>query len=888
MIKWRQFFTFGLRRKVFFTVLLGIVLSISITTSLNSVNLSRELTKSTGEKILLISSKARQIVAEEVENQIGYLKSIATARQVKEIAESMNHNIPVGVMEDQMIMLDASWQNNDPTAEPFIEGLLKKSTSSYLRELQTANPENVEIFITDQFGRNIAMTNRTSDYLQSDEEWWQAAASGKIFTSNPQFDESTNTWALYVSVPIFETGYGGEVIGVVRGTLDLTSIFQSIFNIQFGQTGKGYFLSQEGFLYHLHEGQLLVEQPETEFVEQVQNQNNQWADGVSLQKNNPLIIASNQVGRPGQSLGWIVVTLEEKEIHQLFTETIKKNILITLILAAIIGSLSLLIANNITQALRTLELDARKIAIGDYTLSFSKNIETSSDPHIASLVESFNKMKTAVKSREKAMLASEKKYRLLVESMGEGLAMINQQQKLIFVNPKLCNLLGCDEEELIGQSIEKYFHFSEVDTVMTILSKQKNDLKPSYESVLIKKDGSTLPISISPQHLSNEDGQFTGILAVIMDISDRKHNELILKKRLNELSGLRKIDTAILEKSSLPDVVETVLEQIKIHLNGDAAAIYTYNQLANLFEFSGGYVDSQTVQQAHKIPAEKIFKTYPNFDKEFQIYQNHNNHYGTHKVFPSTMKSLFVAPIMVTENLTGMIEIAFKEMFTLDQEWKSFFDALITQTAVGMEKIDLLNNLKERNQDLVQAYDSAIMGWAKALELRDEETQGHSDRVVKLSLELAKIYGFDGHELDNFRKGALLHDIGKMGIPDTILLKPGPLDAEEWKIMKKHPELAFQLLSGIPFLKDAVEIPYYHHERWDGSGYPHQLQGDQIPLSARIFAVVDVWDALTNDRPYRPAWSLVKTIDYLTTNRGILFDPQIVDQFVQLIQKQHR
>jgi PAS domain S-box-containing protein len=191
--------------------------------------------------------------------------------------------------------------------------------------------------------------------------------------------------------------------------------------------------------------------------------------------------------------------------------------------------------------------------------------------------------------------------------------------------------------------------------------------------------------------------------------------------------------------------------------------------------------------------------------------------------------------------------------------------------------------LKKSAEDLREAYDATLQGWSNALELRESATAGHSQRVVLLSLEIAKVLKFNEVELANIQRGALLHDIGKMGIPDIILLKPGPLTEDEWGIMRQHPLLAYQMLSKIPYLTPSLDIPHYHHEKWDGTGYPHGLKGEEIPIAARIFAVVDVWDALTSDRPYRVAWSNKKALDYIKTQSGFHFDPRIVEIFVEIL-----
>lgn len=190
--------------------------------------------------------------------------------------------------------------------------------------------------------------------------------------------------------------------------------------------------------------------------------------------------------------------------------------------------------------------------------------------------------------------------------------------------------------------------------------------------------------------------------------------------------------------------------------------------------------------------------------------------------------------------------------------------------------------LQRAHQDLQEAYDKTIEGWVMALDLRDRETEGHTQRVTEMTVRLARVLDRTDDEIVHIRRGALLHDMGKMGIPDEILQKPGPLTIDEWKVMRLHPQYAYQMLAPITYLNQALIIPYYHHERWDGSGYPLGLKGEEIPLFARLFAVVDVWDALSSDRPYRKAWHPKHVIDYLKEKAGKLFDPYIVERFLSL------
>lgn len=228
----------------------------------------------------------------------------------------------------------------------------------------------------------------------------------------------------------------------------------------------------------------------------------------------------------------------------------------------------------------------------------------------------------------------------------------------------------------------------------------------------------------------------------------------------------------------------------------------------------------------------------------------------------------------------------------------SLMGIFITAIVVGFvlyladRRLGLESEVKQRTRELessrlelMRAYDATMEGWSRALELRDQETEGHTERVTKLTLQLAQAMRVTRGDLANIRRGALLHDIGKIGIADSILRKPGKLTADEWKQVRKHPEAAYNLLSHIDYLMPALDIPYCHHEKWDGTGYPGQLKGEQIPLSARIFAVADVYDALTSNRPYRKAWSHKKAIAYIQEQRGKHFDPQVVDTFLKLIEK---
>ncbi len=246
--------------------------------------------------------------------------------------------------------------------------------------------------------------------------------------------------------------------------------------------------------------------------------------------------------------------------------------------------------------------------------------------------------------------------------------------------------------------------------------------------------------------------------------------------------------------------------------------------------------------------------------------------------------SYFGLPLIAKGKVKGVLEVFHRVPLHPYSEWLDFLNTLAGQAAIAIENTTLFENLQQSNRELSQAYDATIEGWSRALDLRDKETEGHTQRVTEMTNHLARRFDFTEEELSHMRWGALLHDIGKMGVPDNILLKPEPLTETEWITMRKHPEYAYDVLKPIDFLAPALDIPYYHHEKWDGTGYPRGMKGEEIPMAARLFAVVDVWDALRSDRPYRPAWSEEETLVYIREQAGRHFDPQVVEAFLKMIE----
>jgi PAS domain S-box-containing protein len=240
-------------------------------------------------------------------------------------------------------------------------------------------------------------------------------------------------------------------------------------------------------------------------------------------------------------------------------------------------------------------------------------------------------------------------------------------------------------------------------------------------------------------------------------------------------------------------------------------------------------------------------------------------------------------PLVAKGQVKGVLEVFHRKPLAVGRSWVSFFETLADQAAIAIDNAQLFDHLQRSNVDLALAYDATTQGWSRALDLRDRETEGHTQRVTEMTIRLAKAMGVGGAELVHIHRGALLHDIGKLGVPDVILRKPGPLTEDEWKLMRQHPQFSFDMLAPITYLKPALDIPYCHHEKWDGTGYPRGLKGEEILPAARLFAVVDVWDALMSDRPYREAWPEEKVLEHIRSLAGTHFDPKAVELFFKVI-----
>ncbi|MEN6477977.1 MAG: HD domain-containing phosphohydrolase [Rectinema sp.] len=381
------------------------------------------------------------------------------------------------------------------------------------------------------------------------------------------------------------------------------------------------------------------------------------------------------------------------------------------------------------------------------------------------------------------------------------------------------------------------------------------------------------------------------IVTLAADMMTNALNILYLRlgteDKIRKIAAMTLIDKSIGGSIDLSATLELVLDQTSALLMVDAVAIYALDRSTGELNFRAGRGFKNPMSASTRIPMGQAWVgVSAKEDKTTNVFDFSDLDPGS--LFVQMIRregflSQHCTPLKVHDHIVGVLEVFQRKPFHLSPDWNNFFQTIALQTAIAVDFATLLRDLQRTNEELEIAYEATIEGWSRAMDLRDRETEGHTQRVASLTVALARRMGLEDKEIIRLRRGALLHDLGKMGVPDSILNKTGPLDAGEWAIMRSHPELAMDMLSQIMYLGPSLDIPYCHHEKWDGTGYPRGLKGTSIPEAARIFAVVDVWDALTSDRPYRSAWSREKAATHIRGESGRHFDPAVVAAFLEMM-----
>lgn len=475
----------------------------------------------------------------------------------------------------------------------------------------------------------------------------------------------------------------------------------------------------------------------------------------------------------------------------------------------------------------------------------------------------------------------------ILDQLLEGCQVVGFDYRYIYLNEAAARHGRTTRESLVGKTMmEAYAGIEETSMFVALKRCMEERSRATLENEFTYPDGSPGWFELKMEPVPQ------GIFILSIDISKRKRAELALESQVRRLQALREIDMAIIGTTDSALVLGTVLEEVLDGLEVDAADILLLRRSFPSLEFAVGRgfltrgIEKSRIQlgegYAGKAALERVTRMIPNLGDLEEPFTRESLIRG------EGFACAYFVPLSAKGKVNGVLELYHRSSLNPDPRWVESLDALAGQASIAIDNLRLFRDLERSNHELLLAYDTTIEGWSRALDLRDKETEGHTQRVTEMTLALARKAGFDGEEIAHIRRGALLHDIGKLGVPDSILLKPGKLTEEEWERMRLHPVFAQDLLHPIKYLRPALDIPQSHHERWDGSGYPEGLSGEEIPLAARLFAVVDVWDALSNDRPYRPAWETERVLAYLKDRAGTEFDPKAVELFLEVLEEEGR
>lgn len=491
----------------------------------------------------------------------------------------------------------------------------------------------------------------------------------------------------------------------------------------------------------------------------------------------------------------------------------------------------------------------------------------------------------AEQARE-AMEQSEANYRNMANySSYAKFVVLNEV--VVYANPACLDLFGAESlADLAGEEAINLVHpdFQSHVRKQILSLKKVGQSMPPVESKINRLDGKTTDVECSASLFPYENQN--AIHIVLRDITDLLTAREKVTNQISRLKALRDIDQFILNSYDLDLILSNAIRYILNILDVDAIHLvhrdFHTNAVKSLQKTGFEIYDGLTYPSQED--QERIMNIVLTKERHFIPDLRTHNHIDIDQnmIQEEGFVSYCAVPLVSKGDVKGVLEIYNRSRLSPTPDWFDFLETLAGQIVIAMDNIHSYETMRRSLIEISQAYDRTIEGWSRALELRDEETQGHTQRVTQYTLLLSREVGVNEEEMVHIRHGVLLHDMGKLAIPDRILLKPGSLTEQEWEVMRQHPRFAFDMLQPIPYLRKAIDIPYCHHEKWDGTGYPRGLKGEQIPLSARIFAVIDVWDALRSDRPYRHRWPEDKILTHIRSLSGTHFDPDVVEAFFNI------
>ena len=823
-------------------------------------------------------------------------------------------------MQAYISNIDEEWISPARDEEtPMMHKIFGTSLSRELIELKDFYNEKYgrtiirEISATNRFGAVVAATNKTTDFRQDDEEWWQTAKKEGMYIKDIGIDDSSQEYSVDISIGIADTKKGGSSIGVLKVVLsinEIKNILKEIYDDEvsedkasskvvlatkdkrliYSSNDKDVFMSDISYL-------TASEDP----LPEGSDASNVYNSSIINERGQDMFVvhAHSKGYRDFKGLGWMLIV--ERKAEDVFAPvTILRNqiLSISFIVTFLAVMLGVFFSTNIVRSVRKLRDAAIKIGRGE----LDTRIDIDSDDEIGELGKEFKNMaenlrNTTVQLDEFAREVAERKQteELLLQSRQDWAETFDTITDIITVHDINYNIIRANKaaEQILNipgneysRSVKCFRHYHGTDTPPAGCPSCNclNTGEPATFEVFEPHLNSHVEIRSIPRFNSNN--ELIGLIHVARDVSKRKQDEELIRTQLDRQNALRSIDRAIIGSIDLKMTLEVFIDQVLAQMKIDAASVLLLNKQTHTLDYvvSKGFRSNALKytklrlgeSHAGRAAVERQIITVPDLKKNPEAFA------GSKHFSAEDFVAYIAIPLIAKGHVKGVLELFHRSPIHTSPDWLEFLEAIADQGAIAVDNATMFDDLQRSNMELTLAYDTTIEGWSRAMDLRDSETEGHSRRVTDLTLQVALEMGISDDQFLHIRRGALLHDIGKIGIPDNILLKPGALTEEEWIVMKRHPEYAYNMLFPISYLRPAIDIPHCHHEKWDGTGYPRGLKGEEIPLSARIFAVVDVWDALRSERPYRKAWPEDKVIAHIRALSGTHFDPAVVEIFLKI------
>jgi PAS domain S-box-containing protein/putative nucleotidyltransferase with HDIG domain len=854
----------------------------------------------------------------------------------------------------EYITLEARNVLNSLSERIIIRDVNLNHCDSIITNISDIYPQASDLILTDNFGNVICSTLPAYRYMESvaNTDWFQQTISTPgLWIGEPMLNPATGEYIVIISRQIESDEALTEVIGVTL----LVKTYQVYVNQEDLPDGVDInIISRTGTLIsRSQEPERWLGKEALSMLTSIKNkpspsQTIVWLDRLfqlGIEADDTIVVMNGVDGieriyRFNQLpvSGWYVfVGIPTSVIIHTISSSVTRNGLTILGLSLFVGAMSFYFARGIAHPIRGLARAVRAVNAG----KMDTRIPIEGPSEIREVAHQFNQMLVTNAFSEVLLQTSQARLTGIISTAIDAIISINDERQIILFNTAAETIFGCNEEQLLGKSIDGLFTINGREKIFQLLDAsrltRRNGLGGSSEILYGKRaNGEEFPIDITiSYHEMNGNSIYTIILR---DITEHVRAEEKLKKSeerfrtlfnqnvdgalvlsldgkiqfanpatetllgypLGELIGHRfginaqiGPEQIIRLTNSKKGVIVLELRTTAIEWEGEMCYLIALRDITEQKRVEEGLRRAESTNRAilgalpdliFHLSADGVYLDY-HAAVEDDLIMAPEEFLGrnvTQVLSPDLAREVQDAmQVCSLGDRVGILEYQVKTQSGLAQN----FEARVTKTNLG-DYLFVVRNITRRKQTeaelktaykaLAAAYNATIEGWSKALELRDQETNGHTLRVTQMTLQLARMMNFCEEELEHIRRGALLHDIGKMALPDSILFKPGPLNSEEWELMHQHPSVAYDMLVDIEYLQPALDIPLCHHERWDGTGYPRGLSGEEIPIAARIFAVADVWDALCSERPYHPAWSTGKALDYIMKQAGKQFDPNVV------------